>query len=136
MHFETNSEDDYKAIIPSLFEIAGEKKVWLFTGYLGAGKTTMIQKIMHYLGSDDEITSPTFTLVNEYIYPQGVAYHLDLFRIKDTDEAIHIGIEDYLDSGFYCFIEWPEIAIPIFDDNCFKIQIEILDMSRRKIILQ
>jgi tRNA threonylcarbamoyladenosine biosynthesis protein TsaE len=137
MKFETFSVEDYKDKMKAIFEFAGTRKVWLFNGDLGAGKTTFIQALLDYLGSEDEVTSPTFSLINEYLYSNGKIYHMDLYRIESLDEAINIGIEDYLNSGSFCFIEWPEIALPLFDDeDSVKIQIEILDMTRRKINLQ
>ena len=135
MHFHIKSEADYKEILNSVFELSNGRKIWLFTGDLGAGKTTMIQEILKHLGSAEKVTSPTFSLVNEYIYPKGKVYHMDLYRLKDPEEAIHIGLMEYIDSGSYCFIEWPEIASTLFDEDSFKINIEILDLNERKINL-
>jgi len=135
MHFHLKSEADYTEILKSVFEISNERKIWLFTGDLGAGKTTMIQEILEFLGSDDKVTSPTFSLVNEYTYPNGKVYHMDLYRLKDPTEAMNIGLMEYIDSGSYCFIEWPEVASSLFDEDSFKINIEILDLNERKINL-
>lgn len=135
MHFQTKSEADYQIILNSVFEFAKGRNIWLFTGDLGAGKTTMIQEILHYLGSEDKVTSPTFSLVNEYTIPEGKVYHMDLYRLNDPVEALNIGLLEYIDSGSYCFIEWPEIATTLFDDDSLKINIEILDLNERKINL-
>lgn len=135
MYFETNSISDYEDKIELLFAEAGDRKIWLLSGDLGAGKTTLVKAIMNYLGSEDMVTSPTFSLVNEYLYEGGKAYHIDLYRLKSQEEAIHIGLEEYLDSGHYCFIEWPDNYGSLFDESSFKIRIETLDMKKRKINL-
>lgn len=86
---------------------ASHCKIWKFEGGMGAGKTTFISAIAQLLGSADHVTSPTFSLVNEYIYPEGKIYHFDFYRIQNEQEAIDMGLYDYLDSGQFCFIEWP-----------------------------
>jgi|SRR5690606_30424498 len=83
-------------------------KIILFEGEMGAGKTTLIKEIISAMGSKDETSSPTFSIVNEYETSIGKVYHFDLYRIKSEEEAMDFGIEEYLDSGDYCFIEWPD----------------------------
>ena len=136
MEIIIHSEDQIKDVVPQLILEAGDRKVWLFTGDLGAGKTTIIQHIVKHLGSSDDATSPTFSLINEYQAPDGIIYHMDLYRIKSAQEALNLGILEYIDSGAFCLIEWPEIAGDIFEDEAFKIQIEILELNARKVILQ
>lgn len=80
----------------------------LFEGEMGAGKTTLIKEIILQMGSEDETSSPTFSIVNEYETGKGKVFHFDLYRIKSESEALDFGIEEYLDSGSYCFIEWPD----------------------------
>ncbi len=118
----------------TLLEFASDRRIWVFSGDLGAGKTSLIKAICAELGSSDEITSPTFSLVNEYKSSKGTIYHLDLYRLKDLDEALNIGIEEYLDSGNFCLIEWPEVIEPLWPENVLKINIEILNISSRKIL--
>ena len=96
-----------------LYEVAAyiiktfpEKKIWSFDGDLGAGKTTLIQVICKYLGVEEAVTSPTFTIVNEYNSMTDTIYHFDFYRIKQPIEALQIGLYDYLNSGHYCFMEW------------------------------
>jgi ATPase, YjeE family len=85
-------------------------QVVLFKGPMGSGKTTLIKSICKHLNFKDNISSPTFSLVNIYENSSNnIIYHFDLFRIKNLEEALDIGIEEYLDSGNKCFIEWPEI---------------------------
>lgn len=87
---------------------AGTCKLWCFQGEMGSGKTTLIREICRQLGVTGEISSPTFSLVNEYYLADGTRiFHFDFFRIMDTEEVYDIGFETYFDSGFICLIEWP-----------------------------
>lgn len=107
-------------------------KVILFEGEMGAGKTTLIQAIARHLGVVQAMSSPTFSLVNEYEYDDKLLYHFDLFRIKDIDEAYGIGIEEYLDSGNFCFIEWPDKIMSILPDY-HSVVLEVVDPETRRI---
>ena len=107
-------------------------KVILFEGEMGAGKTTLIQAIARHLGVVQAMSSPTFSLVNEYEYDDKLLYHFDLFRIKDIDEAYGIGIEEYLDSGNFCFIEWPDKIMSILSDY-HSVVLEVVDSETRRI---
>lgn len=81
----------------------------LFHGPMGSGKTTLIKELTHQLGVDHVTSSPTFSLVNEYHAKNGdIVYHFDFYRIEDEEEAYDMGIEEYFDSGAWCFVEWPE----------------------------
>lgn len=116
------------------------RKVFTLTGDLGAGKTTFTQAICRHLGVQENVTSPTFSLVNEYTYldekgNELLFRHLDLYRLKNIEEALDIGIEDYLYDGNYCFIEWPEIIGPLLPEETVKINISILRDSSRKILI-
>ncbi len=114
---------------------AGNRKVWLFYGDMGAGKTTLIKSICAQLGGIDEVTSPTFSIINEYQTDQHeVIYHIDLYRLENSNELIEIGFEEVADGSHYCFIEWPQIAVDFLPPNCFSIQIEIIDSTHRKIL--
>lgn len=101
-----------KNVAKSLIEIAGEKKIWLFYGGMGVGKTTLISAIAKELGSKVNANSPTFAIVNEYpIIDKKNIYHFDFYRINKLEEVVEIGFEDYLSQAdAYCLIEWPEIA--------------------------
>jgi len=83
-------------------------KIILFEGEMGAGKTTLIKEIIRQMGSQDETSSPTFSIVNEYETQKGKVFHFDFYRIKSEEEALDFGVEEYFDSGNFCFIEWPE----------------------------
>lgn len=101
-------------------------RIFAFYGSMGAGKTTFIKAVCEALGSADIVTSPTFTLINEYISAKGEPiYHIDFYRIKKQDEVFDFGIEEYLSSGSYCFIEWPELAEEILPPETVKIRITV-----------
>lgn len=101
-------------------------RIFAFYGSMGAGKTTFIKAVCEALGSADIVTSPTFTLINEYISAKGEPiYHIDFYRIKKQDEVFDFGIEEYLSSGSYCFIEWPELAEEILPPETVKVRITV-----------
>lgn len=107
-----------------LLEAFPEERVFAFFGSMGAGKTTFIKAICSELGSDDYVTSPTFALINEYTTQTGsVIYHFDFYRIKKIDEAFDLGYEDYIYSGNYCFIEWPEMICQLLPPGIVEVKI-------------
>ncbi len=103
--------------------LLGEKKVVAFHGQMGAGKTTFINAVCRAMGVQDTMGSPTFSIINEYKYGEDdIIYHLDLYRLKDEEEARQAGVEDCFYSGNYCFTEWPEKATGLFPEetvHCF-----------------
>lgn len=105
-------------------------RVFLLNGPMGAGKTTFIKEICTQLGSTDAFSSPTYSLVNAYGSPAGTIYHMDLYRLQSTEELLDAGIEEYLGSGHYCFIEWPERAAPLVDKKQVKIDLEMNGNNR------
>jgi tRNA threonylcarbamoyladenosine biosynthesis protein TsaE len=111
-------------------------RVWLFRGQMGAGKTTLSKELLKQLGIDQNVQSPTFSLVNEYQTNSGeTVYHFDLYRLKNIQEALAIGIEEYLDSGNYCLIEWPEQAEELWDFPHVNVEIEAINEVQRKLTL-
>jgi len=117
-------------IATQLLELAEEKKVFLFEAPMGAGKTTIIKALCKELGVTEPITSPTFSIVNEYIGQNGPIYHFDFYRLKNEQEAYDLGYEEYFYSGNYCFVEWPQKISSLLPENAFHIQIE-LENERR-----
>ncbi len=101
------------------------EKIILFNAPMGAGKTTLIKEVCIQLGSTDNFSSPTYQLVNEYIYPQGKIYHFDLYRLKSLNELLDIGFEDYISLNKYCFIEWPNLAEEFLKSDFLKIDISV-----------
>lgn len=98
-----------------LIEFAGKERVFLFTAPMGSGKTTFIKALCRYLGVTDAMSSPTYSIVNEYGMDNGKVFHFDLYRLKSSEELFELGFEEYLDSGNYVFIEWPELAMPFLN---------------------
>lgn len=106
-------------------------KTLLFYGDMGVGKTTLIKALVKQLGSLENVNSPTFSIVNEYELKDGLIYHFDLFRISNEEEALNFGIEDYLYSNHWIFMEWPEKLGGLIPENFNKIEIKVnLDGSR------
>ncbi|AUC79778.1 tRNA (adenosine(37)-N6)-threonylcarbamoyltransferase complex ATPase subunit type 1 TsaE [Nonlabens sp. MB-3u-79] len=112
-----------------------ESKVILFNAPMGAGKTTLIKSICKQLGVVNEVTSPTFSLVNEYKGTFTDVIHFDLYRLETYDQLIDIGIDYYLEKDAFCLIEWPELSISFLSDYQY-IKIEILGLDARKLILE
>ena len=113
----------------------GDKRVITLTGNLGAGKTTLVKALAQHLGTTETVSSPTYSLVNEYHYGNNIIYHLDLYRLETLDEALAIGIEDYLYSGNYCFVEWANIIAPLLPNNTAHITITANPNQTRTLIL-
>jgi tRNA threonylcarbamoyladenosine biosynthesis protein TsaE len=110
------------------------QRVFAFYGEMGAGKTTFIQAFCRQLGSTDNVSSPTFALVNEYEDREGYPlYHFDFYRMKRLEEAFDIGLEEYLYSGSYCFMEWPEKIAELLPPVYVKINIEVTPYLHREI---
>jgi tRNA threonylcarbamoyladenosine biosynthesis protein TsaE len=102
---------------------------------MGAGKTTFIQSVCKALGSGDNVTSPTFALINEYKTDKLLSiFHFDFYRINNIGEAFDLGYEDYLYSGNYCLIEWPEMIEPLLPANIVKVKIEVDEDGKRNIL--
>ncbi|MBQ4358361.1 MAG: tRNA (adenosine(37)-N6)-threonylcarbamoyltransferase complex ATPase subunit type 1 TsaE [Paludibacteraceae bacterium] len=115
-------------------ELIGDHRVLAFYGSMGAGKTTFIKAVCHQLGVKETVASPTFAIVNEYLAGDGEAvYHFDFYRIKNEEEAIDFGCEDYFYSGRYCFIEWPERILSLLPEETLEINIRELPDGTREI---
>ncbi|MEA3444042.1 MAG: tRNA (adenosine(37)-N6)-threonylcarbamoyltransferase complex ATPase subunit type 1 TsaE [Bacteroidota bacterium] len=117
-----------------LLKACKDKKQFAFYGEMGSGKTTFIKSLCKYLGAIDVVNSPTFAIVNEYQSEKNSSlYHLDLYRIEDVKEAYDFGIEEYLGSDNYCFIEWPAKIEEIIGDEIQKVYITVLDNNIRQL---
>ena len=117
----------------SLLKFAENEKIFLLRGEMGAGKTTLIKSLCLQMGMIDNVSSPTYSIVNEYVFPKGKIYHFDFFRIKNEVEAFDIGFEEYLMSGEYCFIEWPEMISGLWPAHFIEIKIVEDEQGSRKI---
>lgn len=101
--------DEIEGLAQKAIEYINKYKLALFLGEVGSGKTTLIRQICGIMGVQDEVSSPTFSLVNEYMSSRGVVYHMDLYRLNTEREAFEAGVMEYIDSGEICLIEWPEL---------------------------
>jgi tRNA threonylcarbamoyladenosine biosynthesis protein TsaE len=130
---------DKKHLIPAareLLKLCGNKKIFAFYGAMGAGKTTIIKAICEVLGAVDIVSSPTFTLVNEYKTSRGeTLYHIDFYRIKKQEEVFDFGVEEYLTGDSYCFMEWPELVEDILPDDRVNVKITVANDERRTLII-
>lgn len=111
---------------------SGDKRIFAFYGAMGSGKTTFIKAICSILGAEDIVSSPTFTLVNEYRTREGESiYHIDFYRIKKQEEVLDFGIEEYLTGESWCFMEWPELVEEILPPEMMKVKISIGEDEKR-----
>jgi tRNA threonylcarbamoyladenosine biosynthesis protein TsaE len=129
--------NDIEATAKEFLQANQAKKVFAFDAPMGAGKTTFIHALCEALGVKENISSPTFSIINAYsgANEQSI-YHLDLYRLKDEEEALNAGVEDCLFSGNYCFVEWANKAAHLFPDDTVHVQIEIVNEETRNIIFK
>lgn len=121
--------EEIDAIASSLLQ-SSQARIFLFEGPMGSGKTTLIKALCRALGSKDAFSSPTYSIVNEYAFPGGTIAHFDLYRLSEVDQLLDIGIEEYLDSGSYCFIEWPALAAGLIETPYVRCEITLEDDKR------
>lgn len=132
MELEINGLQDLAEAANKLITFAGENNVIIFDGPMGAGKTTFIKEICKSLGVADVVSSPTFSIVNEYLSQANTpVYHFDFYRIKNIQEAYDIGYEEYFYSGHLCLVEWPEKIAELLPEHYVKVQITPIDEERR-----
>jgi len=129
------SIDQLPQVVAKLWHMYSNRNVFALTGAMGAGKTTFVHGLCDLLGVEDAVSSPTFSIINQYQTAAGkIFYHMDLYRLKDMEEAIAIGIEELMDSGELCFIEWPVLIQDILpNDTCW---IEIVAVSENERLLK
>ena len=122
--FEGVTLNDLEVVAQKIILLGKEISCWIFVGEVGTGKTTLIKKIAQIQGISDNVSSPTFSIVNEYLdHNAHVTYHFDFYRVNDLQEVLDIGFDEYLQSGRRCWIEWPEIAQDLLPDQYCKISI-------------
>jgi len=117
------------------WQYANDKKVFAFHGNMGAGKTTFIHALCDEKKVTSKVGSPTFSIINEYVYSGGKIFHIDLYRLKDEEEAVRAGVEDCIYSGEICLVEWAEKAPALFADDAVKVSLQQVDERTRKIIV-
>ncbi len=118
-------QNELPGLAEPILRLFGNPKIILLYAPMGAGKTTLIKEFCRSLGSTDDFSSPTFSIVNEYQYPNGKIFHFDLYRLKNEEELMDLGIEEYLGSGHYCIFEWPEMVENMIYISYKRIDIEV-----------
>ncbi|OSZ73684.1 tRNA (adenosine(37)-N6)-threonylcarbamoyltransferase complex ATPase subunit type 1 TsaE [Chitinophagaceae bacterium IBVUCB2] len=133
----TFSLDNINEVAKEFWKAADGKKVFAFHGQMGAGKTTFIHALCDAKGVKDVVGSPTFSIINEYVYDcegtKKALFHMDLYRVKDEEEALRAGVEDALFSGFICLVEWPQKAPGIFPEDVVHVYINLINNSTRRL---
>jgi len=131
MTIEVNNLDDLSSAAKALLNFAGNVRIIAFKGDMGAGKTTFIKVLCKELGVEDIVTSPTFSIVNEYAAGAETVYHFDFYRIKNLQEAYDIGYEEYFYSGDVCLVEWPERIEELLPQQHIEVTITAIDADKR-----
>ena len=132
---EIKSLDELDMVAQAVLNSLEGRAVVALDAPMGAGKTTLISRIAEQLGAEDDVTSPTFAIVNEYV-GQRVIYHFDMYRIERVEEALDFGCEEYISSGELCLIEWPEKIEPLLPEDTMVVKIEILSDTERRFIIR
>ncbi len=129
--------NDIAIVAKKFVLLMGDYKIITFSGELGAGKTTFINAVCKEMGVEETVTSPTYSIIQEYRFgDENIIYHIDIYRIKSMDEAIEAGVEDCLESGELCMVEWPEKAILLFGGETVYASLQVLPGNMRKLIVQ
>jgi tRNA threonylcarbamoyladenosine biosynthesis protein TsaE len=127
--------EEVPAAAAKVLEVCGSHRIFAIFGAMGAGKTTLIKALCKSLGSEDVVKSPTFSIVNEYDSDAGSIFHFDFYRIKDLSEVFDIGFEEYIGSGAYCFLEWPELIEPLIPEEAVALRFVVEGPDQRKITI-
>ncbi len=123
--YKAHSLEELKVVAQKYIRDFSERKLVALIGEMGAGKTTFVKAICDVLGVEDSVSSPTFSIVNEYTSAQGeTLFHFDFYRIDDEEEALDFGVEEYFDSDAFCFMEWPEKIESLLPEVLLKVKIE------------
>jgi tRNA threonylcarbamoyladenosine biosynthesis protein TsaE len=129
--------DDLPSFAEWFWKEAGDATVFAFYGALGAGKTTLITALCKAKGVRDGVGSPTFSIINEYGYTETgtprTIFHIDLYRLRDGEEAFSAGVEECIWSGSICLVEWPQRAPGLFDDNTVHVVVQPVDEQVRNV---
>ena len=132
--------DEIKQAAHTFWKGVADKKVFAFQGSMGAGKTTFIHALCDVKGVKDVVGSPTFSIINEYAFSEGgqvkKIFHIDLYRLKDEEEAVRAGVEDCLYSDHICFVEWPEKAPGLFPADTVHVFIEATGSETRRLTIK
>lgn len=132
---EIDSLNELDKVAEAVLASLDGRTVVAFDAPMGAGKTTLISRIAAALGCEDDVTSPTFAIVNQYEGSRTV-YHFDMYRIERWEEALDFGSEEYLSSGELCLVEWPEKIEPLLPEDTMVVKIEILSDTARRFVIR
>jgi len=132
MNITINNPSELSSVADQLLYFANGEKFFAFYGEMAAGKTTFIKTFCATLGVKQVVSSPTFSIVNEYESANGLIYHFDFYRLKNIQEAFDIGYEEYFYSGNYCLIEWPQKVEELLPEKYIKVEIEITGENSRQ----
>lgn len=134
-HFVIKSIQDWDLLIDEMTQLLADYRIFALTGDLGAGKTTLVQRFMSRQYDIPDVSSPTYALIQEYDCDPKV-YHMDLYRLKSTDELWDLGMEDILlDDTAILLVEWPELLQEVLEEAFAKIDIEVISADERKVVL-
>lgn len=130
-----HNPDELPAAAKTILDDFAGKKVFAFSGEMGSGKTTIIKALCHELGVHSKTVSPSFAIVNEYSGLTPV-FHIDFYRLNNVNEALDVGVEDYLASGNYCFIEWPELIKDLLPEETVMVKISVGSNNERLVSVE
>jgi len=136
MLLNITSTAELPAAAAEIISFSANSRIFLFYGDMGAGKTTLIKSLCECLGTAEPVTSPTFSIVNEYIGTKNRIFHFDFYRLKNESEALDLGYEEYFYSDAWCFIEWPEKIPNLLPDHYVKIEIQVTGNYSRQILIE
>lgn len=135
LNLKIESVNDLEAVSRELLDAFPLKRVFAFYGEMGAGKTTLIKALCRVLEVSDTTSSPTFGLINEYRSRKGSSiYHFDFYRIETLEEVFDIGYEEYMYSGDYCFLEWPELAESLLPEDAVRLSLKVNNGGIRELV--
>ena len=127
---------DINEVADRLWGQIGDRKVVAIHGEMGSGKTTLVHALCDVKNVTSTVGSPTFSIINEYKSPGGKIFHIDLYRLKDENEAMQAGVEDCLYSGNVCLVEWPDRAPSLFPDDTLHIHLQAVDSETRELTVR
>ena len=137
LSIEINQLSELSSAATLILNACKDYKIFALQGEMGAGKTTFARVFCEALGSKDWVSSPTFSIVNEYEFTNGEnsgkIYHFDMYRLNDVEEALQMGVLSYLESGDYCLVEWPELLFGLLPENTIKISFTVSENETRKL---
>ncbi|MBY0245866.1 MAG: tRNA (adenosine(37)-N6)-threonylcarbamoyltransferase complex ATPase subunit type 1 TsaE [Sphingobacteriaceae bacterium] len=136
MILTANTLNDLESIAQSLLNFMGNQKIIVFNGEMGAGKTTFIKTLCKALGVEDVISSPTYSIINEYALAKGCVYHFDFYRIKNIEEAFDMGYEEYFYSDDICLIEWPERVAELLPEEYIQVNVTVKENNEREFVFE